>query len=80
MFSHELDSVESILATLGAIADKLASDSKESHALRIAAFAMLYLQQEQLVEKLTQFIERADSPLSAEQEAFLRRIGLNEEE
>lgn len=74
-----VDDIESALEKLGNVAATL-QDEGEERALRVAAFALWFIQKENLQPQLAQFIEGENAPLDAHQRAHLRRLGLESPE
>lgn len=78
MRNELLNDIEAVLEKLGNISKTCMHDNAEDEAIRLAAFALLFIKKEQLESKLSQFIEEENAPLTDEQRDHLKRMGLEE--
>jgi hypothetical protein len=71
------DEFERHATTLRQIADHYASGSDEKEAIRLAAFALMFVTMD-CHEQFERFVEEASNGLTEEQRSRLQRMGIDE--
>jgi hypothetical protein len=76
MTSEPEFSIAEITRHLGEIALTGELGETQARSLRIAAYALLFIERRELLRELELFVEEAEGPLRLEQVASLRRMGI----